>query len=381
MSRTTLRTTIAICALAVTTAAASGQTPGFYLVGLAPGTAYGWVSSLSQSGAVAAGVNSPTPTVAFTWTAAGGRDDFGIQSGSPHWTTAQGLSSDGTVVVGHMDVQPIRAYRRIGNGPLENLGVLPGPYTRSYASGVSGDGTIVVGRAEYNPSSTSLVTQAVRWTSQTAMQGLGWLRPGHFRSESNAISRDGSTVVGWSNSFGVQEAFVWREGAGMQGLPLLPGATIPESVAEAVNADGTVIVGRALNAEGRSRAVRWTSLGAENLGVLPGALTSYAYAVNDDGTVIGGSCPIFPQQVAFVWTATSGMVRLSDYLSLHSVVLPPDWNLVEVYAISGDGLTFAGEARSTSGVRQGFVATIPAPSGMLVVFSSALLVMRRRRGR
>jgi hypothetical protein len=73
------------------------------------------------------------------------------------------------------------------------------------------------------------------------------------------------------------------------------------------------------------------------------------------------------------------MSLLSDFLSHHGTLVPQGWHLDRVVAISGDGLTFAGEARSTAGVRQGFVATIPAPSGLLVVFSSALFLVRRRR--
>jgi hypothetical protein len=43
-------------------------------------------------------------------------------------------------------------------------------------------------------------------------------------------------------------------------------------------------------------------------------------------------------------------------------------------------MTFAGEAVSPSGAIQGFVATIPAPSGAAVLFVSALFGARRRRG-
>jgi probable HAF family extracellular repeat protein len=387
MSRTILRTTIAICALAVTSAAASGQTPGFSLVGSAPNSTTSWVSALSQHGQIAVGGHHTSGSGApgFTWTATTGRDDFGLSPGMPLQSPAMGVDSSGTTLVGIMGdhgSNPFRAYRRVGSGPLENLGNLPGPYTRSYASAVSGDGQIVVGRSEYNPSSTSLITQAVRWTPQTGMQGLGYLRPGHFRSQANAISRDGSTVVGWSNSSGVREAFVWREGTGMQPLPQLPGAPFLSTSGNAVSASASVIAGEAINSNGRRQAVRWTSLGIESLGSVGGQLDSIARAVDDSGDVIGGVAytGATSSDRAFVWTPQAGMVFLSDYLALHQVTISQDWNLIEVYAISGDGLTFAGEARSTSGVRQGFVATIPAPSGVLVVFSSALLVMRRRGG-
>jgi probable HAF family extracellular repeat protein len=364
-----MRTTLIVLVLGTTTAAATAQTPGFHLVGLSPGATYGRVYSLSQDGSVAAGVNASVPTVAYTWTAAGGRNDFGLQSGAPHWTTANGMNSDGSVVVGSIALQPTQAYRRIGNGPLESLGVLSG-HNNSYATAVSGDGETVVGYARLyggNYGTTLQVWSAFRWTAATGMQSLGIGR------EATAISRDGSTVT-------LDRGEVWRASTGVVSLPPLPAAPYPETGAQGVNADGTVIVGVSSFPGSSSRAVRWTASGVEDLGVLPGFSRSNAFAVDDSGDVIGGQVSFGggPYR-AFVWTPSQGMSLLSEYLDLHGVSVPLDFHLEKVYAISGDGLTFAGEARSSSGVRQGFVATIPAPSGMLVVFSSALLIMRRRR--
>jgi uncharacterized membrane protein len=378
MSRTILRTTIAICALAVTTAAASGQTPGFYPVGLPQGGSWGQVRALSQDGSMAAGFSVVTGqgTPGFTWTASGGRYDFGFEPGMPPRSAAYGLSSDGGVIVGfRTETFGDGAYRRIGNGPLDSLGTFT--YGQSEGRGVSGDGNVVVGRA-FSQFGQNVVSQAFRWTPQTGMQGLGFVGGTGFRSEAHAISRDGSTIVGESDGFG----FVWRESHGMQPLPSIPGVLSQEGVGTAVNADGSVVVGSAISLLGRGHAVRWTSSGAEDLGVGPGNWFSIARAVDGSGDVVGGSTsggiPGSGSR-AFIWTPTTGLLLASDYLDLHQVQVPPGWNLVEVLAISGDGLTFAGEALSPQGIRQGFVATVPAPSGMIVVFSSALLVMRRRR--
>jgi uncharacterized membrane protein len=380
-----MRTTLLALVLGTATAAANAQTPGFHLVGLAPGATAGGVSSLSQNGAfVVGGSRDAGSTIlyapGFIWSSGTGRYDFGLEPGMPAATPASGVNSSGAVIVGTSRDgwgAPSLAYRRVGNAPLENLGVLPGPYTRSYASGVSGDGTIVVGRSEYNPSSTSLVTQAVRWTPQAGMQGLGRLHPFDSRSEATAISRDGSTIVGISNNHG----FVWREATGMQGLPVLPGSPTTQSYAYAVSGDGSAVIGASRATDGFYHAVRWSSSGVEDLGLLPGSVSGLPYAVSDDGLIVGGASDIAPgQQIATVWISGTGAMPLAYHLALHSIEVPIDWQLRSIYAISADGLTFAGEARSTSGVRQGFVATIPAPSGMLVVFSSALFVMRRRRG-
>jgi uncharacterized membrane protein len=130
-------------------------------------------------------------------------------------------------------------------------------YQWSYAQGVSGDGNIVVGRGETQFAGFG-IGQAFRWTAQSGMQPLGFLSPGHQYSEARAISRDGSTIVGIStiDSSISGMAYVWRQGTGMQGLPPLPGATEPFRRADAVNFDGSVIVGAAA-IMGTDHAVRW----------------------------------------------------------------------------------------------------------------------------
>jgi probable HAF family extracellular repeat protein len=373
-----MRTTLATLVLGTVTAAASAQTPGFYLVGFAPGATSGGVSALSQDGRIAVGgTTGSTPSLmyspGFIWSTGTGRYDFGLEPGMPAATPAYGVSSDGATIAGTSRDgwgAPSIAYRRVGNGPLENLGVLPGD-SKSFANAVSGDGSVVVGRSERyggNYGTTLISQSAFRWTAAGGMQllDIGLV-------EATAVSRDGSTVT-------ISRGKIWREATGVQYLPALPGTSPYEQSARGVNADGSIIVGNGANAAGQSRAIRWTPSGPEELPTLPGANAASAYAVSDDGNVIGGSTRILSNNHAFVWTPGGGSVLLTDLLSSSGIAVPPEWRPEYIYAISGDGLTFAGEARSTTGVRQGFVATIPAPSGMVVVFSSALLAMRRRRG-
>lgn len=361
--------------LGTSCAAASAQTPGFWPMGMPPGTTQGWVTALSGDGTVAVGHNGggiPVAVPGFSWTAAQGRYDFGLEPGMPLQSGANGVTTDGGTIVGFMqDVATSRrAYRRIGNGPLENLGVLPG-YTDSYANGVSGDGNAVVGYAQFEQFGP---TQAFRWTPQSGMQPLGWL-PNSSRSEALAISRDGSTIVGYS-TLGTSQAFVWRDAIGMQALPPAPGNPGGTSTARGLNADGSVVVGDA-----GSLAARWTGSGVELLGTLPGLSFSTAYAVNDDGSIVGGTAPIGGgTALAVLWLPGTGITTLDDYLQSHGVLVPHDWELISVFAISGDGMAFAGDARSPAGVRQGFVATIPAPAGVAVLILPALLCLRRRRG-
>lgn len=377
-----MRTLVGVMACGMTAAAAAGQTPGFHLIGHAPGTNIGWTTSLSQDGAVAAGYNfagTGTAAVGFRWTAAGGRQDL-TGAGVPGLVSVFGVNSTGSVRVGMMRDLPdaYHAFRETGGG-LVDLGVLPNNES-SRANGISGDGSIVVGQCEVGPSGNNTFGVAFRWTQSTGMQALPHLRPGGSLTQARAISRDGSTIVGLSQTggiFGPIEAFSWTQGGGMVPLPGLPGAPFSRGEANAVNADGSVIVGSAPDENGFTRAVKWTSAGVESLGTLPGEFSLRAMAVSDDGQVIGGSTGL--DGYAFVWTPSTGMIWLSDHLASSGVVVPPEWRLRYVHSISGDGLTFAGEAVSDAGVRQGFVATVPAPAGGMVVLGLGFVPRRRQR--
>jgi probable HAF family extracellular repeat protein len=90
------------------------------------------------------------------------------------------------------------------------------------------------------------------------MQNLGTL--GGDSSLALAVSADGSVVVGWAtNAAGQKRAFRWTAARGMQDLGTLGGS---ESEAHGVSADGSVVVGWACNAAGQPRAFRWTASGA-----------------------------------------------------------------------------------------------------------------------
>lgn len=348
--------------IAVVATHAAPPEPGFWLVATPSGAGTGAITCLTSDGSLAAGywfVTTPKIVGAsFTWTAPGGRNDFGLQPGMPPINDASGLSDTG-VVVGSMWIDgqydKSRAYRWPARGALQDLGVLPGE-TRSFAYGIDGSGTVVVGHAEHGPMTP--LGQAFRWTPAKGMEGIGYLKPFGSMSMATAVSRDGATIVGISRSQSLDfEAFVWREGVGMTGLPTLPGSPTVETYAEAVNADGTVVVGSSTSATGHGHAVRWINGEIEDLmgSAFPGS-HSTAYAISDDGAVVGGVVG----GLAIVWTQASGFVLAADYLAQQGVAVPTNYMLESVYAISGDGLTFGGQARNlTTNIREGFVATVP----------------------
>jgi probable HAF family extracellular repeat protein len=210
---------------------------------------------------------------------------------------------------------------------------------------------------------------------------LGYAKPGDFFSRANGVSRDGKTIVGVSGPE-YPDAFVWTEAHGMKALPQLPNPTYYSATARAVNANGTVVVGSASSSLGKTHAVRWTAQGIEDLvlNTYPNQHSS-TFAVSDDGSIVGGSVQMGAQGLGFLWTEGLGLVSAADYLALHGVLVPSNLLLMQVYAISGDGLTFGGLAYDiNAGQSQGFVATVPAP-GALLAFLLPMVMAARRRAR
>ena len=81
------------------------------------------------------------------------------------------------------------------------------------------------------------------------------------------------------NLFAQQPQLIWLGTLGGNG-----------SVANAVSANGSVVVGTALDSNGNSRAVRWTAAtGLQDLGTLGGDW-SEATDVSADGSIIGVGC-------------------------------------------------------------------------------------------
>lgn len=141
--------------------------------------------------------------------------------------------------------------------------------------------------------------QAFRWTASNGMVGMGYL-PGGDESRAEAVSADGSVVVGYSIVSGDLHAFRWTQAAGLTDL----GKGMPMGI----SADGLTIVGMDFSGV----IVRWTqATGMVGLRNLPGGDGGFATAVSADGSVIVGSAQNSAgHSEAFRWTQAGGMVGL-----------------------------------------------------------------------
>lgn len=183
----------------------------------------------------------------FRYTEAEGLVNLGYLPGA---TTQQGgaaaVTPDGTVIVGYAASANggSEAFRWTQSGGMVGLGDLPGGTFNSIAVGVSDDGSVIAGRGYVEGQGIDDGSRGFYWTHASGLTNLG-------QGRVNAISGDGSVIVGEAAVNNVQEAVIWNIGAGRhtlknllaaQGLDLT-GWNISE--ANDVSADGRVIVGRA----------------------------------------------------------------------------------------------------------------------------------------
>ena len=216
-----------------------------------------------------------------------------------------------------------------------NLGFLPGD-TSSTANAVSADGTVVVGSSM----SSAGVAHAFRWNAQQKIVGLGSL-PGGSHTTAVAVSADGLVVVGFGESSSAPPSssavFRWTSGNGIARVDGVPGSYL--CTASGVTGDGTAHVGTCLTIN--NEAFHWThSTGSVGLGRFGGGgdQTSSALAVSSDGrVVVGAGHPTLTGAV--LWVVGGGSTVLGR--------LPGDASAV-ASAVSRDGAVIVGSSTDDS---------------------------------
>ncbi len=330
------------------------------------GTSGTYLTGISQDGTIAVGTIG-SPGEIFRWTASTGVVGIG------GWADVARISRDGKTIVAEADNGHGQSEAAIwlGNKQWRTLGSFGGfgdgaNNSVSSAYGISADGSVVVGLSR----TTSGKTHAFLWDTANGMVDMGSLQGQSSRA--NAISGDGTVVVGWDdNSPDVpQYAPPRRAAIWWQGLERLlhPFGWIGE--ATATNISGTIIVGKGTPASMASlgHGYIWTALGqVEDLGALPRGFTpsqqeeedrSVALAVSDDGSIVVGASGYKPPTDAFIWTPETKMVKLSDYLKRIGIKGLVGWTLVSANSISPDGTIIAGTGIGPLGQVQGWIATL-----------------------
>jgi len=294
-------------------------------------------------------------------------------------SSARAVNADGTAITGicdfgSFDPRGSQVFLWTPSTGIMLLGDLDGGVSvvpRSVGRAISANGLVIAGIGESDRG-----TEAFRYdVSVGTFTPLGSLAASPFGNWAYGISADGNVIVGLSlNAQGQQEPVRWTVSGGLQAMGFLPGATgiTPAGAAYAASADGSVIVGQSRSvASGQGgEAFRWTADGGmQPLGDLPGgAFQSWAYACSADGNVIvgrasvAGNCGPFgcgSVGRAFMWDPQNGMQDLYQILVSAGVDLT-GWRLDEARGISANGRVIVGVGLNPQGLTEGWIVDLGA---------------------
>jgi len=313
-------------------------------------------TDVTPDGSVVVGFQSSSdpahPGTAFRWDLNGGTfEDIGGA------VTKARISDDGTRIVGNVldetDGTIKAAIHENGNWtplppvpgavPCGDLGV---PFYTSVQD-ISGDGSTVVGLSYGAAGCYGGTTRGFKWTEAGGTVALPKIDTFDQPGRANAVNYDGSVIVGWDQaSTGLRRAVQWRNGT----RSFIKNGT--QSVAEAldVSRDGQYVVG-AINFATNGEAWRYTpSTGVERLGLLPGQDGGVTNGISDDHEVITGYATgtnvgiIGPA----IWTSALRWSDLNQLFGTQGINTEGAFPLAAT-AVSGDGRTIVGQMISQYG--------------------------------
>ncbi|MBX3410838.1 MAG: hypothetical protein KF859_13255 [Phycisphaeraceae bacterium] len=268
-----------------------------------------------------------------------------------------------------------QAYRFSIDGNHTLIGKRPGTASSS-ADAISGDGNVLAGVSDLH--GNGVTRFPFRWTPQTGRQEIGPAN-GLLSGDVRDISRDGTTIVGSGGPIGGNGSlgWVWRESTGFSYLPSL--ANVEGTIASAVSADGSIIVGTSrLSFQAADKLiVRWIGDDLQSFPMPPGLVNPSIEDVSDDGNIMVGGVTILGGGGSWgmICTPELGIMLASEYLAMHGLTLPEGVGIRRIYAVSADGMTFGGSLSTGTG----FVATVPAPATAALLAAAGLVAARRRR--
>ena len=335
----------------VTSASLSlAQTPSFQGLGQMPGATfaggtyssaisgdgstimgYGWVCANGQTKC-----NTSSTVQAYRWTLAGGFQILGSR-GNSDFFGAGAVSNDGSAIAGEHPIGNSTRFEAFRWTAAHGMMQIP----INIASAITADGAMVAGGDSWWNTSgqTGIFGPFPGEQDQTQAYGLSgtWQAPVAVGAAIKGSGPNGATF----------HAFRWTPPGGLQDLGLTTGA---ESIAIAISADGSVIVGEARDASGFWRAFRWTAAtGMQDIGTLGGP-ESAAFAVSKDGSVIVGTSLTngsTGSNDCFIWTAKTGMQNLLSVLQAAGVHTADNWvTLTELNGVSTDGTVMVGYGQS-----------------------------------
>lgn len=344
--------------------------------------------------------------------------EYLMQTSHLYPTTLFGASADCSVITGFgLTSAGVRGWVWSDSNGQQVLPLISSEFTQLKPFGVSSDGrylSVQNVRANSTPSRQQSRFDMQSWTHETvgfsdtnrSVDGFG-------------ISPDGGTLPLVRVNIPANQLTTWRPGQGQVGIHLFPDNAV--CLANDASIGGEVIVGevlagasrRAFRATGstlnfltslvgdqETRAVATTYDGNITVGqsgaypvawlqnspvsipALVGSNGGVASVINSDASLVGGSA-YFDVEVPWIWSESTGTVRLQDYLLTLGLITV---NLRSLNAVSDDGLRFVGMTNDNRLYRvtlQTPIAglSIPSPTSLCLLASSAGLWLRRRSRR
>ncbi|MEQ1509555.1 MAG: autotransporter domain-containing protein [Sphingopyxis sp.] len=293
------------------------------------------------------------------------------------WTATTGFYNPPEVVAGSR--QAIGSGYVNANGTYFALNV--SDYTRNT---ISGDFSQYSGRIA-----------AYRWSPVSGYEAIGSLGS-RYDMVATGIDAAGSAIAGTAidPATGTDRiAFVWRAASGLTSLSHLSnnpaGGVSAASTAEAISRDGTTIVGRSLDASGFSQAAFWRNSTITGLGFLPGLSPTQtglfadnatkAQAVNADGSIIVGTTGSGfqnPTSLAWRWTSASGMQDLNLFATNAGINLG-GYVLTDAVGLSDSGQYITGNSfNAAQSQSRGYVLSIAQAPTTLSTTSRLIVTIR-----
>jgi len=206
---------------------------------------------------------------------------------------------------------------------FEALPLLAGAASCS-VNALNGNGRVAVGDCQVNG-----VRTAFWWKPSIGTKAL----PASGESSAQAVTRDGTFVVGYARATGgIASGVSWLNGGGDTGYQgLLHDGVAATSDAVAVSDDGKLVAGGSESSNGSPRGVRWVDHEVELLGTGHGEI--YAKAMSGDGKVIVGYA--YDPDAAVQWTPEAGLMDLP---------LPVGEDRGQAFGVSRDGRVIVGES-------------------------------------
>ncbi len=253
---------------------------------------------------------------------------------------------------------------------LGTIGVSAGGALRYIAEGVNNSGTTVGSLQAFTSGGGNGGLYAIRWNAggTTATQiGMGY----------NAKQINSAGVIGGSDGNNFQ-AVRWSASATTPTLLRGPESAAVQTRFADLN-DAGIIVGSA-----DSHAAYWNldSVNATPLTIPDGFANSYVSSINSSGIMVGHANNNSTDPLALLWDQAGSLTDLNSLidpsygwkLQFASYISDNGW-------ISGRGLYDPDGVGGVNAYLRGYTLQIPEPTASMMLVSSGLLVLRRKRNR